>query len=97
VSKPQRCNGSRRALRISPLWVSPETENTNATELTIRALRQLGRLEAVDDATVGLAPTTAQALGELSGSDPARIGPVARVHPATCVTCGVYPTSRTTT
>jgi hypothetical protein len=58
----------------------PRARNRNAAELTLKALRDLGRLEPVDAATVGLLRTTADALDDLSLTDPARMGSIARVH-----------------
>jgi hypothetical protein len=58
----------------------PRARNANATELTLKALRDLGRLEPVDAAMVGLVRTMADALDQLSLTDPSRIGPIARTQ-----------------
>jgi hypothetical protein len=68
--------------------VTPERQrryrNTKATERTLTALRQVGRLEPVDEAAVGLARSLAEALDRVDPETyPAQLASVARVHLST--------------
>ena len=59
----------------------PRTRNASAVERTVAALRVGGRLEAVDDATVALARTLAQALDTVDPVDmPAQVASLARAQ-----------------
>lgn len=53
--------------------------NQKATEATIVSLRQLGRIEPVDEAAIGIARTLAVAMDSLDDDDPA-IGSLARTQ-----------------
>jgi hypothetical protein len=71
VTKPQQPAAQSRAT-----W-----RNRKATERTISALRQGGRLEAVDAAAVALARHLAAALDEVDGAKlPAQTASLARVQ-----------------
>jgi hypothetical protein len=55
--------------------------NQAATEKTVASLRQLGRLEPVDEATIALVRTVALALDRLDPeASPAPMASLARVH-----------------